>query len=204
MIESIVAKFQTFRHRLFQLFPYRAGATMDLIDALSAMTTADSVVKMNLSDLFSRTYSSLTDVLNSLFRTNLKTPPIDEERHEQAFKVTQLLVERCAPSSSEKDYVLFAIDCTANSRIYANKVEDRTNVHAPNHVPGQKPITIGHDYSVLVYLPHRPEDRELHWVVPLSVRRVRSDQSGPKAIRGNCQSHRFQSPFLHQRHRCCI
>jgi hypothetical protein len=107
MIESIVAKFQTFRHRLFQLFPYRAGATMDLIDALSAMTTADSVVKMNLSDLFSRTYSSLTDVLNSLFRTNLKTPPIDEERHEQAFKVTQLLVERCAPSSSEKDYVSY-------------------------------------------------------------------------------------------------
>lgn len=180
MIESIVAKFQTFRHRLFQLFPYRAGATLDLIDALSAMTTADSVVKVSLSDLFSRTYSSLTDVLSSLFRKNLKTLPTDEERHEQAFKVTQLLVERCAPSSSEKDPVLFAIDCTANSRIYANKLDDRTNVHAPNHVPGQKPITIGHEYSVLVYLPNQPEDRELHWVVPLSVRRVRSGQSGPQ------------------------
>jgi Transposase DDE domain len=178
MIESIVAKFQTFRHRLFQLFPYRAGATMDLIDAVSAMTTADSVVKVSLSDLFSRTYSSLTDVLSSLFRTNLKTPPTDEERQKQAFKVTQLLVERCAPNSLEKEPVLFAIDCTANPRIYANKVDDRANVHAPNHVPGQKPITIGHEYSVLVYLPNRPEDRELHWVVPLSVRRVRSDQSG--------------------------
>ncbi len=44
MIELIVAKFQTFRHRLFQLFPYRAGATVDLIDAVSATTTADSVV----------------------------------------------------------------------------------------------------------------------------------------------------------------
>ena len=180
MIESIVAKFQTFRHRLFQLFPYRAGATMDLIDAVSAMTTADSVVKVSLSDLFSRTYSSLTDVLSSLFRTNLKTLPTNEERQKQAFKVTQLLAERCAPSSSEKDPVLFAIDCTANSRVYANKVDDRTNVHAPNHVPGQKPITIGHEYSILVYLPNRPEDRELHWVVPLSVRRVRSDQSGPQ------------------------
>jgi hypothetical protein len=50
MIELIVAKFQTFRHRLFQLFPYRAGATMDLIDAVSAMTTADSVVKLSLSE----------------------------------------------------------------------------------------------------------------------------------------------------------
>jgi hypothetical protein len=180
MIELIVAKFQTFRHRLFRLFPYRAGATMDLIDAVSAMTTADSVVKLSLSDLFRRTYSSLTDVLSSLFRTNLKIPPTDEEKQKQAFKVTQLLAEKCAPSSSEKGYVLFAIDCTANSRIYASKVGDRTNVHAPNHVPGQKPITIGHEYSYLVYLPNRAEDRDLHWVVPLSVRRVRSDQSGPQ------------------------
>ena len=153
---------------------------MDLIDAVSAMTTADSVVKVSLSDLFCRTYSSLTDVLSSLFRKNLKTLPTDEERQKQAFKVTQLLAEKCAPSSSEKDPVLFAMDCTANPRIYANKLSDRTNVHAPNHVPGQKPITIGHEYSVLVYLPNRPEDRELHWVVPLSVQRVRSDQSGPQ------------------------
>jgi len=153
---------------------------MDLIDALAATPTADSVVKLSLSNLFGRTYSSLTDVLSSLFRTNLKTPQTEEERQKQAFKVTQLIAERCAPSSSEKSPVLFAIDCTANSRIYANKVDDRTNVHAPNHVPGQKPITIGHEYSVLVYLPNRPEDRELHWVVPLSVRRVRSEQTGPQ------------------------
>jgi hypothetical protein len=148
MIESIVAKFQTFRHRLFQLFSYRAGATMDLIDAVSAMDTADSVVKLSLSDLFRRTYSSLTDVLSSLFRTNLKIPPTDEDKQKQAFKVTQLLAEKCAPSSSELGCVLFAIDCTANPRIYASKVDDRTSVHAPNHVPGQKPITIGHEYSV--------------------------------------------------------
>ena len=64
-------------------------------------------------------------------------------------------------------------------RIYADKVRDRTIVHAPNHVPGQKPITVGHEYSVLVYLPNREEEREKHWVVPLSVKRVASHQSGP-------------------------
>jgi hypothetical protein len=153
---------------------------MDLIDAVSAMTTADSVVKLSLSDLFRRTYSSLTDVLSSLFRTNLKTPPTDEGRQKEAFKVTQLLAEKCAPNPLEESRVLFAIDCTANPRIYANKVNDRTSVHAPNHVPGQKPITIGHEYSVLAYLPNGAEERELHWVVPLSVERVRSDQSGPQ------------------------
>ena len=47
-------------------------------------------------------------------------------------------------------------------------------------MPGQKPITVGHEYSVLVYLPEQSGDREKHWVVPLSVKRVESDQSGPQ------------------------
>lgn len=178
MIEPIVSKFQSFRNRLFQLFHYRSGATMDLIDAVSANTEADSVVKLSLSDLFRRKYSSLTDVLNSLFRINLNTAPTVEETRKQTLKVTQLLAEECAPSLQEVGFALFAIDCTANPRIYATKVDDRTIVHAPNHVPGQKPITVGHEYSVLVHLPNQTEDRELHWVVPLSVRRVESHQSG--------------------------
>lgn len=37
-------------------------------------------------------------------------------------------------------------------------------VHAPNHVPGQKLITVGHEYSVLVYLPDRGEDKEKQWI----------------------------------------
>ena len=147
MIGTIVSKFQSFRNRLFKLFLYRAGATIDLIDALAATPTTDSVVKLSLSILFARTYSSLTDVLSSLFRTDLKTLPTDEERKEQTLKVTQLLAEECASSALQNDIALFAIDCTADPRIYADKVRDRTMVHAPNHIPGQKPITVGHEYS---------------------------------------------------------
>ena len=180
MIESIVSKFQTFCNNLFQLFQYRAGATMDLIDTVSANTTADSVVKLSLSDLFRRKYSSLTDVLSSLFRSDLKAPPTVEERKEQTLKVTQLLAEACASDLQDSPFALFAIDCTANPRLYANKVRDRSIVHAPNHVPGQKPITEGHEYSVLIHLPNREADRNLHWMIPLSVKRVESDQSGPK------------------------
>ena len=140
-----------------------------------------SLVQLSLSNLFGRTYSSLTDVLSSVFRTNLKTPPTNEESNEQTLKVTQLLAEECASNALQNDIALFAIDCTADPRIYANKVKDRTIVHAPNHVPGQKPITVGHEYSVLVYLPDREEDKEKHWVAPLSVKRVESPQSGPEA-----------------------
>jgi hypothetical protein len=180
MIGSIVSKFQCFRNRLFQLFDYRAGATMDLIDALAATPTTDSVVKLSLSHLFGRTYSSLTDVLSSLFRANLKVLPTDEERSKQTLKVTQLLAEECASSALQSGIALFAIDCTADPRIYADKVRDRAMVHAPNHVPGQKPITVGHEYSYLVCLSGREEDKKKHWVVPLSVKRVESHQSGPE------------------------
>ena len=59
---------------------------MDLIDTLSA-TTADSIVKLSLSHLFRRKYSSLTDVLSSVFRTNLKMEPTVEERQNQTMNV---------------------------------------------------------------------------------------------------------------------
>lgn len=201
MITTIVSKFQWFRNRLFRLFHYRAGATMDLIDALAATPTMDSVVKLSLSSLFGRTYSSLTDVLSSLFRTNLKALPTDDERNEQTLKVTQLLAEECAASALQNDIALFAIDCTADPRIYADKVQDRTIVHAPNHVPGQKPITVGHEYSVLVYLPDREEDKERHWVVPLSVKRVNSNQSGPEV--GLLQLEQIANHTVFK-HRFCI
>jgi len=200
MIGTIVSNFQWFRKRLFRLFDYRAGATMDLIDALAATPTTDSIVKLSLSSLFARTYSSLTDVLSSLFRMSLEIPPTVEERSGQTLKVTQLLAEECVSNALHDDPALFAIDCTADPRIYANKVKDRTIVHAPNHVPGQKPITVGHEYSVLVHLPNQEEDKEKHWVIPLSVKRVESHQSGPEV--GLCQLEEIVSHTVFKTHFC--
>jgi len=175
MTKNILSKFQSFRNRLFQLFPFRAGATMDLIDTVSAETRIDSIVKLSLSPLFRRKYSSLTDVLSSLFRINLKQDPTKEEIRKQRLKITQLLAEECAPKSQENHFSLFAIDCTANPRVYARKIEDRVFTHAPNPIPGQKPITVGHQYSVSVHLPDDPVEQKLHWVVPLSTRRGSED-----------------------------
>src|SRR3989338_1592525 len=176
MIDTIVKVFQNFRNRLFSLFPYRADATMDFIDALAGEPNFKSTVKLSLSDLFRRQYSSLTDVLDSLFRSNLKNPPREEDTQKHTPKIMELLAEACPPS--QKKFSLFAVDCTANPRIFADKLSDRTMVHAPNHVPGQKPITVGHEYSTLVHLPDNPLDRRQHWVIPLSVQRVASHETG--------------------------
>jgi hypothetical protein len=39
---------------------------------------------------------------------------------------------------------------------------------------------VGHEYSVIVHIPDEPVDRDHHWVVPLSVKRVTSGESGPQ------------------------
>ena len=54
----------------------------------------------------------------------------------------------------EKFY-LFAADVTPLPRPYAPTLEDRTIIYQPNTVQGNKPINIGHSYSVLTALPPR-------------------------------------------------
>jgi len=178
MIESILSKTQDFRNRLFGLFKFRAGATMDLIDAVAG-PNHDSVVKTSLSPLFRRKYSSITDVADNMFRRNAEKNPAEEELREDHLKLTQVLAAECPPPG-RRGFTLLAVDCTAKPRIFSEKVADRCIVHAPNHVPGQKPITVGHEYSLVVYLPEDEGDRSAHWTCPLSIRRVQSHETGPR------------------------
>jgi len=178
MIESIVSKVRQFRNHLFELFKFRADATMDLIDAIAG-SHYDSVVKTSLSSLFRRKYSSITDVLDNLFRCNAEEIPQNLEVLEGRLQLSQLLAEQC-PAPGKRGFTLLATDCTAKPRIYSSTVADRTIVHAPNHVPGQKPITVGHEYSLVVYLPETEQDRQAHWSCPLSIQRVQSHETGTR------------------------
>lgn len=178
MIESIVSKIQDFRNRLFRLFKFRADATIDLIDAIAG-PNHESVVKTSLSPLFRRKYSSITDVVDNTFRRKAEKNPSEQELLEAHLKISHLLTKQCPPPG-KRGFTLLATDCTAKPRIYASKVSDRTIVHAPNHVPGQKPITVGHEYSLVVYLPENEGDRNAHWTCPVSLRRVQSHETGPQ------------------------
>jgi hypothetical protein len=71
--------------------------------------------------------------------------------------------------------------------VESSKLTDRACIHAPNHIPGQKPVTVGHEYSLVVYLPEDEEDRKAHWTCPLSIRRVRSNETGPQTGLGQVQ-----------------
>ena len=150
---------------------------MDLIDAIAG-PNHESVVKASLSPLFRRKYSSITDVCDNMFRCEAEENPSDEELHQEHCKISRLLAEYCPPPG-ERGFTLLATDCTAKPRIYSSKVTDRTIVHAPNHIPGQKPITVGHEYSLVVYLTEDEGDRNAHWAYPLSIQRVQSHETGP-------------------------
>jgi len=50
-------------------------------------------------------------------------------------------------------------------------------VHSPNPTLSNKPITVGHEYSHLVYLPEKLSRPSPPWVIPLSVRRVSSKEN---------------------------
>ena len=43
---------------------------------------------------------------------------------------------------------------------------------------GNKPINIGHSYSVLTALPEREETGDIPWAIPLTVERVKSSETG--------------------------
>ena len=71
------------------------------------------------------------------------------------------------------------VDCTAAPCKYAKTLEDRGIVHTPNVVPGNKPITVGHQYSIMGFLPPQtPGSENIPWLLPLSVERVATDTKG--------------------------
>lgn len=64
MQEGMIKQLQQFRENIYQFFPSRRDATMELIDALSSNQTATSVVELSLSSLHRRNYCSITRVLD--------------------------------------------------------------------------------------------------------------------------------------------
>ena len=57
------------------------------------------------------------------------------------------------------------------------KLSDRSCVYAPNSTPGAKPITWGHQYSVLANLPEGNSQERKHWILPVSCERIKTTEN---------------------------
>ena len=144
---------------------------MELVDALSSNTTAQSVVELSLNPVHRRNYCSITRVLDEM------PPPSAPERKQQNQDLTKVL-SSCCPTLKKRKYHLFGVDCTSGARVHSKTLSDRSFVYTPNTILGNKPITIGHQYSIAAYLPEKLSENSPAWIIPLACERVRTDQKG--------------------------
>lgn len=82
------------------------------------------------------------------------------------------------PTPQERPFYLFAIDTTPAPRPYAETMPERGYIYQPNTVKGNKPINIGHSYSIVSILPEKDASSTAAWSIPLSGERVTPDKSG--------------------------
>jgi len=169
MLEEIVPVLKNFRDSIYRFFPSRRDAAMELVDALSSNKTATSVVELSLSPLHRRNYCSITRVLDEYFS------PDAAIAHQQEETLTKLLSGLC-PSTQQGAFHLFTVDCTPEPRVFSPTLEDRSFVYAPNAVCGNKPITLGHKYSMIAYLPEKQGPHTPPWLIPLACTRVDTTQ----------------------------
>ena len=161
---------------LYELFSKRKDAIMNLLDALTSEgRKCNSVVELSNASFFQRQYSSVTDAI------------ADGLPSAQWDKIRQLVYnvisanrgdDNDRDNGNNKKPIRFIIDCTPNPRPHAKKLSDRHITHMPNPAPGNKPICVGHQYSVLALVNDKPIEREKHWLIPLSAKRVGSDKKG--------------------------
>ena len=170
-IQIILTKLKTFREKIYNFFTYRQDAAMELVDALSSNTQAKSVVELSESEFFRRNYCSLTRIVDEFYSSKDK-----KAKNKKNNELSQLIANYF-PTPEKRNYYVFAVDCTPAPRLHSPTLEDRGFIHAPNPVPGNKPITLGHEYSIAVLLPEKSEQAAA-WAVPFSCRRVASDEKG--------------------------
>lgn len=169
-IKSYTIELEQFRQRLYQNFDNRADTLMELVDAICSTPDARSVVEYSLAPCFRRNYSTIFQAINEMEWDELKIARL----------VTPYL-----PRPRQRPYWLLATDVTPQSRQFAPTLPDRSIVYQANPIKGNKPITIGHEYSSVVFLPEAEAGVAPSWVVPLAVRRVPSAED--KELTGSAQ-----------------
>lgn len=160
-----------FRKALYGHFRYRADSAMELLDALCSNQYARTPVELSLNPLFRRGHDSLFKAIGAAMAPSLAS--VDEGASRTDIIE---LISGVVPSPEEKSFRLFCIDCSSIGRVHARTLEDRSMVHRPTAVKGQKPVTIGHSYSMASVLPERDE-LDARWTIPLDIERVPTDKS---------------------------
>lgn len=171
-----MTQLEEFRQEVYEEYLNSGDASLDLLDALTANTTARSVVELSLNAPFRRSYGSVYTAIKKFFHpTSLQDA--EAERRTNAQKLLRILAPYL-PVPDQKPFWLFGLDVTPAPRPFARTLADRSFVYQPNTIWGNKPIAIGHQYTTLALLPEKKGPQTPPWIVPVSTRRVKSDKTG--------------------------
>ena len=164
--EENASQLTQFRKQVYQNFNKRADALMNLVDALSSNSRARSVVELSLEACFQREHTSVFKAIAD-FDPQVMTKSLAQ------------LAAPYLPRPQERDFWLFGVDVTPQSRPYASTLKDRGYIYQPTPIKSNKPITIGHPYSSVFCLPERDRQPAVRtnsatFVIPLGTQRVKS------------------------------
>ena len=165
-----VKKFLEWREQLTDALNYRRETVIELLDALSSNQQATSVVELSLNSLFRREHNSLYKGIQEFL------PPQTDDKYEQQVNRLLAAVSFTIPPNKSRYFNLLGIDTTPYPRPYSATLADKTFIHYPNPIKGNKPISIGHSYSVVCALPERIETGNVPWAVPLSGERISASE----------------------------
>lgn len=139
-----------FREAVYQKVTWRAGAVLDLVDALTISGHVDSPVALSESPLFRRKFSSVYDALvHGGLDASLKDL-LSASQDENWQKIA--------------GYEIHAIDATPNERMAAETLPDRGALKAQQ----KDPVRYGHKYSWLVRLVQSGTS----WAAPEDIERI--------------------------------
>lgn len=157
-----------FRQAIYESFPYRRDSLLDLLDAFSSNDRARSTVELSLNPCFRRQYSALYKGIAEAYLES-DYPVCSLEAYQQGAVLLDTL-----PFPTQLPYPVFGLDETPNERVFARCLSDRQNIHRSTPVAAQRPVSEGHNYSVLAAFPEAAADDWSRWALPLSVERVSS------------------------------
>lgn len=150
--KMIFDKLKQFRQSTYTLLGKGKDAICDLMDAVLTTPRVKSFVELSLSPVFRRKWSSTYAAL----------------RDSRASR--QKLMNRYIEQMPSESRLLLAADHTAWSRSYAVTLKDRTIEHQPTQIVGNKPITVGHGFSTIAWIP----EAQGSWALPLRHERITS------------------------------
>ena len=150
-------RLQQFRQEAYQLLGKAKDATFELMDAVLLTRSVYSFAELSLSPVFRRQWSSLYEALSDC----------RPKRH----KLRKLYLKQVP----KNERVILGGDHTPWPRLEAETLKDRTFEHGARVISG-KPITLGHGYSTIAWIP----EEKGSWALPLCHERITSFETPVK------------------------